>query len=139
MTAPIVLEYAGDPPAKGRPRFSRRSGVAYTPAKTRQNESALRFIAQQVMGDRPPLMGAIKVAITAVFPIAPSWSKRKQHAALMGELHHTSQPDVDNLIKTLDALNRVCWHDDAQIVRAEVTKLYGTRPRMVIEIEEIST
>ena len=90
-----------------------------------------------VMGDRAPLEGALAITITAVFPIPISWSKRKQHAALTGELHHTSKPDADNLLKSIDALGGICFRDDSQAARVEVIKLYGTKPRMTIEITEI--
>jgi Holliday junction resolvase RusA-like endonuclease len=132
----VTIELAGIPPAKGRPRFT-RGGIAYTPAKTRANEAALRFAAQEAMSGRPPLEGALAISITATFPVPVSWPKHKRHAALMGEHHHTRRPDTDNLLKTIDALNQVCWRDDAQIVRAEIIKLYGTRPRLTIEIKQI--
>jgi Holliday junction resolvase RusA-like endonuclease len=137
MADTIVIEFAGVPIAKGRARFT-RTGIACTPAKTRANEAALRFAAAQAMGDRPPFEGALSVAITAIFPIPISWSRRKQHAALMGEVHHTIRPDGDNLLKSLDALNGVCWRDDAQAAHIEITKMYGTKPSMTIEIKQLN-
>jgi Holliday junction resolvase RusA-like endonuclease len=136
MMPSITIELAGIPIAKGRPRATRR-GFVYTPARTKQNEAALKYAAMMVMGDRAPLEGALAITITAVFPIPISWSKRKQHAALMGELHHTSKPDADNLLKSIDALGGICFRDDSQAARVEVIKLYGTKPRMTIEITEI--
>jgi Holliday junction resolvase RusA-like endonuclease len=133
---PIIIELAGEPRGKGRPRFVRKSGIAFTPSATRKHEAALRYCAQQAMGDRPPLEGALAVSVTAVFPIPVSWSKRKREAALRGELHHTSKPDAENIAKTIDALNQVTWIDDAQIARMEIIKLYG-RPRMTIEIRQL--
>lgn len=47
----------------------------------------------------------------------------------------TKRPDVDNLGKCLDALNGICWHDDAQIVQLTVSKDYGEEDRVDIEIE----
>jgi Holliday junction resolvase RusA-like endonuclease len=132
---PIVVEFAGIPPAKGRVRAT-RSGIMYTPAATRRNEAALRYAAQQVMGDRPPPEGALAVTITATFPIPTSWSRRKQQAALEGKQHHTGRPDADNLLKSIDSLNGVVRRDDAQICRAEIIKQYGERPNMRIEIRQ---
>jgi Holliday junction resolvase RusA-like endonuclease len=98
---PIVIELAGEPRGKGRPRFV-RNGMTYTPAATRKYEAALRYAAQEAMAGRPPLVGPISIIVTAVFPIPTSWSKRKPEAALAGELPHVSKPEIDNLIKSID-------------------------------------
>lgn len=48
---------------------------------------------------------------------------------------HTKRPDVDNLAKgCCDAMNGVCWKDDAQIVQLTVSKDYGEEDRVDIEI-----
>jgi Holliday junction resolvase RusA-like endonuclease len=130
----IVIELAGEPRGKGRPRFVRKSGIAFTPSATRKHEAALRCAAQQEMNGRSPLEGALTVAVTATFGIPLSWSKRKRAAALAGTIHHLKAPDADNLLKVCDALNGVTWVDDKQIIRAIVIKRYGTRPSLRIEI-----
>jgi hypothetical protein len=48
----IVIEPAGSPKGKGRLRFSRRSGTAYTPAETRSYESRLKYAGQIAMDGR---------------------------------------------------------------------------------------
>jgi Holliday junction resolvase RusA-like endonuclease len=133
-TGTIVVELAGEPKGKGRPRFA-RSGVAYTPANTRRFEGALRYAAQEEMNGAAPLEGPLAVKVTAVFPIPTSWSKRKRQAALDGAVAHICKPDVDNLIKSIDSLNQVCWVDDKQV--AAVIKLYGERSCTRIEIEPV--
>jgi Holliday junction resolvase RusA-like endonuclease len=136
MSGPVItIELVGEPKGKGRPRFT-RGGIAYTPAETRKHEAALRYAAQEQMNGRAPLNGPLTVTITATFPIPTSWPKKKRAAALAGEVAHTSKPDIDNLIKSIDALNQICWTDDKQIVRATVLKLYGERPNTRIEIRE---
>jgi len=133
----IVIELAGEPRGKGRPRFA-RNGVTYTSTATRRHEAALRFAAQQEMNGRPPLAGALAVTVTATFPIPLSWSKRKRVAAIAGSLPHVKAPDADNLLKVTDALNGVAWVDDKQITRAVIIKKYGERPCLRIEIEPAS-
>ncbi|MGO8923895.1 MAG: RusA family crossover junction endodeoxyribonuclease [Xanthobacteraceae bacterium] len=130
---PIVIEIAGEPKGKGRPRFT-RGGHAYTPTITRNFEATLRLAAEQEMNGQPPIEGALAVVVTATFSIPLSWSKRKRAAALVGSLPHTKTPDVDNLLKVVDALNQICWLDDRQIVHAIVIKQYGERPSLKIEI-----
>jgi Holliday junction resolvase RusA-like endonuclease len=130
----IIIELAGEPRGKGRPRFT-ANGIAYTPPKTRAHEAALRFAAQAEMNGRPPVEGPIRVKVCATFQVPASWPKKKRAAALAGHLHHTTRPDWDNVAKMLDALAQVVWRDDRQIVSAIVTKKYGERPALRIEVE----
>ena len=130
---PIVIEIAGEPRGKGRPRFTRQ-GHAFTPTRTRSYKSAIRYAAQEEMNGAAPLEGALAVIVTATFPVPLSWSKRNRAAALAGSLAHTKTPDCDNLLKTIDALNQICWLDDKQITHATVVKQYGERPSLRIEI-----
>lgn len=57
-------------------------------------------------------------------PSAPNW--------------HRSKPDLTKLLRsTEDALTGVLWIDDAQIVKAEVSKKYGKTPGASIEVSSI--
>lgn len=130
----IVIELAGVPVGKGRPRFVRRTGNAFTPDKTRNYETNLRLAAQDVMSGAAPLEGPLCVTVHARFPVPQSWSKKKQALALSGDVRPTVAPDADNLLKVLDALNEVAFRDDKQIVEARVVKSYSERPCMRVEI-----
>lgn len=133
MSAPIVISLPGVPQGKGRPRMTKR-GFAFTPQKTRSYEAELKFAAEAKMAGALPIEGPLDVIMVAVFPVAPSWPKKRQAAALAGELKPTGKPDADNLLKTLDALNQVVWRDDAQIVNATISKRYGDRPGVTITV-----
>jgi len=135
LPAPLVIEVAGEPKGKGRPRFSRKSGAAYTPQPTRVYEDAIRFAAQHAMRGKPPIEGPLIVTVRAYFSVPASWSKAKREAALSGVHKHTGRPDADNLLKSIDALNAIVWRDDSQIYRAVIEKAYAERPRLRIEIE----
>ena len=103
----ITITIDGQPGAKGRARIT-RSGIAYTPAKTRAFESHGRMAAQIVMDGREPLAGAVTATISAVLPVPKSWAKRKIADALAGRLRPTSKPDADNYAKAaLDACNGI--------------------------------
>jgi len=137
-TRSVVVELAGAPVPKGRPKFGR--GRAYTPTKTRNYETDLRWAAKVAMHGRPPIEGALRVEILAAFPIPGSWSKMKQARALAGILRPTGTPDYDNVAKAAgDALNKIVWRDDAQIVNATVIKRYSDKPRLRIEVEALFT
>src|SRR3990167_60074 len=112
---PIRIELVGPPRGKGRPRFVRATGRTYTPAKTASYEGELKFAAQRVMGNRPPVDIALDVLFVAVFPVPSSWSRKKREAALAGEIRPTVKPDGDNILKCSDALNEVVWRDDKSI------------------------
>lgn len=137
MSDPIVIELAGEPKGKGRPRFARVTGRAFTPAATRSYESALRYAAQMAMGDRPPIDDALAVSIDARFPVPVSWSKKKRDEALLGLVKPTVKPDIDNLLKVIDALNEVVWRDDKQVVYAAVRKSYSDRPCLKISVDRV--
>lgn len=105
------------PKAKDRPRFTvTPSGrrIAYTDPATRAAEQELA--AQWV---RPPVEGPIRVKVilsdTEVkveIESVPPYTCRKLRA------------DCDNYMKlVLDALNRVAWNDDNQIVEITGVKL----------------
>lgn len=90
------------------------------------------------MAGRPPLEGAVRLIVTAHFPIAASWSKKKQEAARLGEIRPTGKPDWDNAGKIIsDALNGIAYRDDAQIVSATVEQFYSDRPRVDVRVEAI--
>lgn len=133
----IRLEIPGTPTAKGRPRFSRASGRAYTPAKTAEAELGIKVIAALAMAGAAPFNGPLCVQMHAYFPVPASWSRKKRDAALTGVMRPTGKPDCDNLLKILDALNEIVWRDDAQVVDARVTKGYDARPRTVIVVQAL--
>lgn len=130
----IRIELAGEPRGKGRPRFT-RAGIAYTPEKTRSYEAALRLAAQDAMAGRAPFTGPLRLTVEAFMPIPASWSGKQQRLAASGQRRPTGRPDFDNLLKPLDALNKVVWADDAQVVDVRCVKLYSARPRLVVTIE----
>lgn len=134
----IEIVLLGKPVAKGRPRFNTQTGVAYTPEKTVKYETQLRFAAGEVMGDRAPLEGPLRLEMDVVAPIPASWPKKKQAAARAGELRPTGKPDLDNFMKVIDAANLVVWVDDSQIVDATLRKTYGDKPGMWIRVSQIS-
>lgn len=137
MSAPITIRLAGAPHGKGRPRFVRETGHAFTPAKTRSYEAALRIAAGEAMTGQTPMEGPVSVTVLACFPIPVSWSKKKQLAAVTGDIRPTGKPDLDNLLKALDALNEIVFRDDAQIVEAVITKTYSTLPSLIVTVRPL--
>jgi Holliday junction resolvase RusA-like endonuclease len=134
----IRITVEGAPVGKGRPRFVRSRGIAFTPAKTANYEAILAARGAEAMAGRSPLEGPLVVRMTAFMPLAKSWSRKKTAAALEGS-ERPGKPDLDNIVKAVgDALNQIVWRDDAQIAEARLSKLYDLRPRLEIEVEELA-
>ena len=97
----------GNPVGKGRPRAT-RNGHMYTPEKTASYESRVVMAGHAAMAGRPPIFGPVDVLMQIRVKIAPSWPKRRQSAALAGEIFPGSKPDMDNVVKAIfDGMNGV--------------------------------
>ena len=132
----IQINVEGHPVAKGRARTVRLetgASTTYTPAKTQRWEADAKIEARIVMGRRALLSGPLSVGITVNFAVPVSWPAWKREAALDGDLAHTGTPDLDNVVKAAtDAMRRVIWIDDSQIVELEAVKGYRETPSVII-------
>jgi Holliday junction resolvase RusA-like endonuclease len=133
----ILIRMDGQPIGKGRPRFVRATGRTYTPEKTARYEDRLAWAAQTTMGGQPLLVGPLSVTVNAYLEVPASRSKKWRADALGGNLRPLVKPDADNIAKLLDALNKIVWADDAQIVALHVFKYYSDRPRIEIVVHPI--
>lgn len=132
----IEIVLLGAPRGKERPRGT-KDGHFYTPEKTRSYEAALKYAAVEVMADRAPLTGPLDVTLEIVMPITDSWPKKRQRAAREGTEWPTKKPDLDNVMKMLDALNLVVWVDDSQIVKTRIEKRYGDKPGLWVKVKPV--
>tara|TARA_R110000822_G_scaffold11505_9_gene42033 strand:- start:100 stop:549 length:450 start_codon:yes stop_codon:yes gene_type:complete len=136
----ICFSLGGTPVGKGRPRFVRSSGHAYTPDNTRNYESNLRRQAIMAMelNYQKRLSGPVLLNVVAYCPIPKSWSNKKKVQASIGLLLPTTKPDVDNLLKIVgDALNGIIYDDDKQITMASIRKEYSDDPRLAVFVSPI--
>ena len=139
MTEVFELVLDGEPIGKGRPRFSRATGHAYTPEKSARFEERLAWAAQSVWHGKPLLAGALKLTVVAFLSIPKSKSASWKKGALDGTIRPLKKPDLDNIIKGIgDALNRVVYVDDTQIVEVDAAKFYSDQPRITIRIDSVS-
>lgn len=130
----VAFSIPGKPFAKGRPRFSRATGRAYTPADTVSFERQVGIIAAQHVG--APFVGPVKLTVFAVFE-PPASASKKRRAAMLGR-PHTQRPDLDNLQKAIcDGLNRVAFADDAQIAEIVCRKSWGAVPMTTVIVEAL--
>lgn len=116
FTAPLEPVPFPRPATNGKRRFN--------PTRYTEFKHALGLHARHAMQGRAPFAGAIK--LTAEFfklkpksPTSRNWG------------------DVDNHLKSvLDALQSICYHDDAQVVDARAVELFG-KPHIDIQLEEL--
>lgn len=127
----IRIWIPGTPQGKGRAR-ARIAGKGakqfiqhYTPGKTRSYEEAIKVLAAAQMSGRPPLVGAVHMALVIVMPVPKSWPNWKRELVDKDAIAPTTKPDSDNVEKAVkDALNGVVWKDDAQVVYTSKLKIY---------------
>lgn len=135
MIAPGVIAFfaPGEPMGKERPRFV---GHAYTPARTSAAEKAIAWECRRAMRRQKPFEGPIELRIVAKFTHPESWSQKRK----LTTFYKTSKPDSDNIEKlAMDALNKIAWKDDAQIVMKNFCKCYTfEKPGMWIEIKAVT-
>ena len=130
----IAFAIPGKPFAKQRPRFSRRSGRAFTPGETVSFERQVGLIASQHVAE--PLSGPVAIDIIAVFEPAASWPKKRREECLGRP--HTQKPDLDNCVKAItDGLNRIAFADDSQIAEIRCKKLWGNSARTTVFVRSM--
>lgn len=132
----IEFEILGKPEGKARPRLGRYG--AYTPTKTVNYETLVKYIFVNKFKDFNMFEGPVRAKITSIFEVPQSYSNKKRVMLLNSKCNYTKKPDVDNITKIiLDSLNGLAYRDDAQITVLEVEKSYGEQAKVIVELEEV--
>lgn len=131
----IYFEVPGDPQGKARARMG--NGRSYTPQKTVLYENLIKtcFLAKEnkeTYFNKEP----VEMYITACYSIPKSTTKKDRERIKNKELFPTKKPDADNIAKVVcDALNGVAYHDDTQIVKLEIRKVYtDSEPKVIVSM-----
>jgi Holliday junction resolvase RusA-like endonuclease len=127
----------GLPVAKGRPKFVRATGRAFTPAKTVAAERGIAQFAAAAMAGRP--LFNIPVELRVVAYLLPPKTRTKAERALPWAGFRGSRPDVDNYIKAvMDACIGVVFTDDALVASIHAAKIYDVQPGLRVCVEPLS-
>ena len=130
----------GPPKGKGRPRVERHGGFTKTrtPEDTAIYENLVKTVYyQQCRNQKFDSKMALDVRIYAYYPIPESESKRRKGKMLDQDIRPTKKPDFDNVGKIItDALNKIAYHDDSQIVDFQFRKFFSNNPRVLVVIQE---
>ena len=136
----VKFTIPGEPKGKARPRVT-KTGHAFTPKDTVMYENLVRLEYQRQCGDfcfadNTP----IDMRITAYLEIPKSVSEKKRRAMLEHRIRPMKKPDSSNITKIVeDALNKIAYHDDSQIVDSQCRRFYSDTPRVTVTIEEAKT
>lgn len=94
-------------------------------------QQLVRQGASEAMRERRQLAGAVRLTVAMFLPRPRSLPKKV--AA------HVKAPDLDKLVRgTADALSKIVFHDDSQVVDLVAMKRYapdGLAPRVKIRVE----
>ena len=125
----LVFMVPGKPVGKGRPRFAKTAKFvgAYTPQETINYENWIKQCFVIKYPNFKPLETPLQLTVKAFLNKA----KTNKMAAPM------IKPDIDNIIKCMDALNGIAYKDDKQIVAVVAHKLWGDIERLEIALQEI--
>ena len=131
----ITFTVLGEPVGKARQRVTRFG--TYTPEATTMYENLIkteyrRQCRDHRFDDKQPL----RMEIRAEYLIPATASKVKRAAMLRGEIRPMTKPDWDNVGKVVsDALNKLAYRDDTQIVDCTVRKFYSDRPKITVSLD----
>ena len=120
---------------KARARHTSINGIhrSYTPKTTAKFEQTIKHEIEKLKlkpSDKP-----ISLSVTFTFKLPDS--SPKYYSENINYIAHTVKPDLDNLLKSIkDAMNRVAWLDDAQVVDTLMSKFYGSDDYIVISWHE---
>lgn len=136
----IRFTVPGEPRGKGRPRFARQGQHVrtYTDDKTAAYEDVIRLAyTSQCHGILFEKDEPLRLIILAYMKM-PQASRVKTRQMLEDRIRPTKKPDGDNIAKVvLDALNKVAYPDDKQIVDIRVCKYYSALPELVVSISSM--
>lgn len=130
----------GEPRGKMRPKASNFGGHSrvYTPSKQIEYENWIRCCYREKYPDEPIWDEPLAVAVVVYMGIPKSTPKKKRALMLQGDILPTKKPDLDNVIKDLDALNGIAFTDDSLITDINACKRYAETPRVEFFMKKIA-
>lgn len=134
------FEIVGRPFGKQRPRFVRmgRFSKVITATETVNYEVQVKESFVRMCEPERLLTGPLGIILSVYHYIPKSTSMKKRQQMIDTLIRPELTPDWDNIGKVVcDALNKMAYADDKQIVDSHVLKYYGERPRVEVEIWEI--
>lgn len=127
----IYIKVPGKPIGKQETQVNTKTHRAYKPEKTKLYFKQIQLIAQNYMQRRnlKPFEGAIDFRLDIIL-------KEKLESKHFAP---TIKPDSSNVLKTVeDALNKICYKDDKDIIHHEIHKWFGVKEGIIITVKNIN-
>lgn len=126
----------------GRPvawaRAGSQNGRRYTPAPQTAYMAVVATLARAAMSRAgyQPFTGPVELSYRATYAYPKSWSEKRRAKRVF----KTSAPDASNLVKLVeDAMQGICFHDDAQVQIGCANKVYGVPEGVVITLTSLAS
>ena len=121
------------------------------PRATHQEKAVAVVKGRPVFYERKSLKDARRLLMESLQPYAPEtpldgalslytrWQFKTKVKKLDGA-YKTTKPDTDNLVKLLKDCMTDCgfWHDDAQIAKEVIEKVWDMEPCIVVQIDKLN-
>lgn len=136
----ITFEIPGEAVRWKRAERDRRNNRTFTADEQRAYMGLVTTLARRAMRDAglKPFLGAVLLDIRIIRSVPQSWSAKRRHQAMSGEIWPIVRPDKDNLVKiVLDAMNGEVYKDDAQVCKSFEAKVYGAEPKTIITVQTL--
>lgn len=130
----VSFTVPGQPVAKGRSRAT-KSGMHFTPEKTRRYENQVSAYAAEAMRHMPLIGSPVEIVVDAYMMIPASWSIKKKGECIAGKIKPAVRPDLDNILKAVfDGINGVIIVDDGLVVKITASKHYAEKPQLLVTV-----
>lgn len=125
----------GDPIGKQRPKAAFEQRRLYTPSKTVNYESFVKYCyyGHKHFGEK-----IVGMQMDIYLPIPKSVSQKRRKLMIDKKIRPGKKPDTSNILKSVeDGLNGVAYDDDKQICEHHIYKWYGISPRVEVKLWDI--
>jgi Holliday junction resolvase RusA-like endonuclease len=112
--------------------------MQYPDPETAAYEAVIGEVAALFMRGKQPTDKPVALLVHVFKSIPKSWSERDRQAALAGAIRPDGHiGDWDNFGKACsDAMNKIVYLDDCQVIDGRCLKFYSDRPAIRIEVRQ---
>jgi Holliday junction resolvase RusA-like endonuclease len=133
----FIFEIQGTPIPQKQTKFFRRANFVGTYDPCSKQKEQIQWQSKP-FAPTQPLCCPVKLDLTFYFPVPKSTSSVRRRQMLNHVIHHIVRPDADNCAYLItNALKKIFYQDDSQIIDLHIHKRYGEFPKTVVVITPI--